>query len=74
METGLKGRTALVTGGGTGIGAELSMALAREGVRLAITYKPHAPSDAAIEAITACGHAPLVARLDATLEASVVDL
>lgn len=74
MDVGLRGRTALVTGGGTGIGAELSMALAQEGVRLALTYRTHAPSDAAIEAITACGHSPLVVKLDATFENSVVDL
>ena len=74
METGLRGRTALVTGGGAGIGAELAIALARAGVRLAITYRTHAPSDVAVEAMAAFGHVPLVARLDATLEASVVDL
>jgi len=75
MQTGLKGRSALVTGGGTGIGAELSMALARAGARLAITYRKNAPSDAVVAAMAAAsGHAPLAVTLDATVEADVVDM
>lgn len=36
METGLQGKIALVTGGGRGIGKAISLALAREGVDVAI--------------------------------------
>lgn len=38
MELGLKGRTALVTGGGSGIGAGISEYLAEEGMNVAINY------------------------------------
>ena len=36
MDTDLSGKTALITGGGTGIGAACAIALAREGCRVAI--------------------------------------
>lgn len=36
METGLAGKTALITGGATGIGFGIARALANEGVNLAI--------------------------------------
>ncbi len=38
MDLGLKGKTAIVTGGGSGIGAGISEALAQEGVNVAISY------------------------------------
>lgn len=38
MDTGLEGKVALVTGGGRDVGAEISRALAREGVKVAINY------------------------------------
>src|SRR5947207_2061495 len=44
----LEGRTALITGGGRGIGRATAIRLARDGVRIAINYKGNA--EAAAEA------------------------
>ncbi len=38
MDLGLKGKTALVTGGATGLGKQFVLALAREGVTVAFSY------------------------------------
>lgn len=52
MELGLKGRVAVITGGGQGIGYATALALAREGVRLAICARTKANIEAAAERIT----------------------
>ena len=42
----LKGKTALITGGDSGIGRAVALLYAREGARVAITYLPEEQSDA----------------------------
>ena len=39
LDSGLAGKTCLITGGSTGIGLGISRALAREGVRLAVASR-----------------------------------
>jgi len=47
MDTGLKGKTALITGGGSGIGRGIGLVLAEEGVNLAVASRN--PDPAALE-------------------------
>jgi 3-oxoacyl-[acyl-carrier protein] reductase len=51
MDLGLNGKTALVTGGSEGIGRGIALALAREGVDVAICARRSAPLEAAAAAI-----------------------
>lgn len=43
IDTGLKGKTAIVTGANHGIGAATAIAFAREGARVLITYLRQSP-------------------------------
>jgi len=70
MDTGLRGKTALVTGGASGIGRGISRALAEEGVDLAIASR--SPDPAAIDEMRGLGVRCITVKADVSREADVV--
>lgn len=62
----LAGKTALVTGGGTGIGRSISLAFAREGADVAVNYsRSEAEAKQTVEEIHRLGRRGLLLRADA---------
>lgn len=56
METGLKGKVVLVTGGARDVGREISLAFAREGALVAVNYNASAAeAEAVVAAVRAAG-------------------
>ena len=70
MSINLTGKTALVTGGNTGIGREIALVLARAGADVALTYFSN-PGEQTVTAIRALGRKSLALRMDATDSAEV---
>ncbi len=72
MDLGLKGKTALITGGGGGIGRGIALALAQEGVDVAIASRN--PEPATVVGIEALGVRALRLCIDVSQEAEVVKM
>ncbi|MBW2230338.1 MAG: SDR family oxidoreductase [Deltaproteobacteria bacterium] len=64
MEIRLEGRTAIVTGGGTGLGLGFAKTLAEAGAAVAITGRRQEPLDAAAKAIEQAGGKALAIQCD----------
>ena len=71
MSTDLSNTTALVTGGGVGIGRRIALRLAQAGAHVAVSYRTHEPDP---ELVTALGSDAVIVQLDATSETDVAAL
>lgn len=71
MDLGMRGRVALVTGGGGGIGREVATTLAREGVAVVVAdLRPEATRETVL-AVEAAGGKAIAIDIDVTDDASV---
>ena len=75
MDLGIEGKTALVTGASTGIGRGIALALAAEGVKLAIVARRrNLLEEAAQEIVAKGGAAPVVIECDFMREEAPADI
>lgn len=72
MDAGLKGKTALITGGASGIGLGLAKTLAQEGVNLAVASRN--PDPAALEELRALGVEVVRIQADVSQEDQVINM
>jgi NAD(P)-dependent dehydrogenase (short-subunit alcohol dehydrogenase family) len=71
MTASLDGRVAIVTGAAKGMGAEICLALAREGAHLALAARERGPLEALGREIEKLGRRALIAPTDVTDEVAV---
>jgi 3-oxoacyl-[acyl-carrier protein] reductase len=65
MDLGLEGKSAIVTGGSMGIGAEIALTLAQEGCNVAINYRRHdTEAKEVVKKIEAMGRRGLAVKAD----------
>ena len=74
METSLQGRRALVTGAGSGIGAAIAEALAREGAHVAIHARSEERARPTVDAIEAAGGRAFAATADLRDRAAIAPM
>jgi 3-oxoacyl-[acyl-carrier protein] reductase len=74
MKLGIEGRAAIVTGGGSGIGAEVVRLLAEEGAHVAIVDLDGAKAVAKANAMSATGCSAIAVQADVTNAASVEEM
>lgn len=68
----LRGKVALVTGGGTGLGNEISLQLARAGCDVAVNYsRSAADAEATVAELRALGRRAMAVKADVAAEAEV---
>jgi 3-oxoacyl-[acyl-carrier protein] reductase len=73
MTSPLLGKTALITGGGAGLGRAIALELASAGARIAVTFQTHKPDQEFTETVSRLtGEAPLVIPLEATSESETI--
>ncbi|MBS0417858.1 MAG: SDR family oxidoreductase [Proteobacteria bacterium] len=72
MDCGIQGRTALVLGGGGGLGAAIALSLAREGAKVALADVNEAAAQAAAATVAAAGGIARALQWDMS-DSSVID-
>ena len=72
MDSGLKGKTALITGGSSGIGLGIARTLAQEGVNLAIASRN--PKPEAVKELSDLGIKVVLVKADVSKEDQVINM
>ena len=70
----LDGKTAVVTGGGTGLGREMALAMARAGADIVVAARRQGPIDETAGLVSDMGRRALAVRADVTASAQVARL